>query len=183
MLSPRASLRVVVVAALLAALGAGLVTAPALARPPHATHIVQLGPGTTLAEGRVLVHAAGGRVTGTLPIINAVAVRMSAGSVSALARDPHVAAVTANSGVAPQTVTPAAPDPNTTAATVDPAAPAPDTSRLASAYPASVPALQKSSTCSRLGATKATWSRRVGGFARSAPVSWKSSHSENVPVR
>ena len=138
MLSPTARLRVVVVAALLAALAALLVAAPALARPLRATHIVQLRAGTTLAEGRVLVRAAGGRVTGTLPIINAVAVRLSAGSVSALARDPHVAAVTANSGVAAQTVTPAAPDTSTTGATPAPASPAPDISRLASAYPTSV---------------------------------------------
>ena len=120
MLSPSATVRIVVLAALLAGVGAVLVAAPAVARPPQATHIVQLRPGTTLADGRVLVRAAGGRVTGTLPIINSVAVRMSGGSVSALAHDPHVAAVTANSGVAPQTVTPAPPDPNTTAAAVDP---------------------------------------------------------------
>jgi serine protease AprX len=138
MYTPTARLRVLILAALLAALGAALVAAPALARPQQATHIVQLRPATTLAEGRALVRASGGRVTGTLPIINSVAVRMSAGSVSALAREPHVAAVTANSGVAPQAVPAAVPDPNTTAATVDPAPAAPDTSRLDSAYPASV---------------------------------------------
>jgi serine protease AprX len=140
MLSPTASLRVALVAAFLATLGVVLAAAPApaLARPQRATHIVQLRPGTTLAEGRGLVRAAGGRVTGALPIINSVAVRLSAGSALALARDPHVAAVTANSGVAPQAVTAGAPDPNAPAATVDPASPPPDTSRLASAYPTSV---------------------------------------------
>src|SRR3954469_20238589 len=138
MLSPTASPRVVLVAALVTVLGVVLVAAPAQARPRQATHIVQLRPGTTLAEGRMLVRAAGGHVSGTVPIIHSVAVRMPARSVSALTRDPHVAAVTANSGVAPQTVTPAAPDPNATAATADPASPAPDTSRLASSYPTSV---------------------------------------------
>jgi serine protease AprX len=165
MRSPTARPRIPILVALLAAVGALLVAAPALARPRSATQIVRLRPGTTLVEGRALVRAAGGHVTGTLPIINSVAARMSAGSVSAIARDPHVVAVTANSGVAPQAVTPgavdAAADPALTAPAdagptvpVDPASTVPadatpspsggtpqaavDTSRLASAYPASV---------------------------------------------
>jgi serine protease AprX len=165
MRSPTARRRIPILVALLAAVGALLVAAPALARPRPATQIVRLRPGTTLVEGRALVRAAGGHVTGTLPIINSVAARMSAGSVSAIARDPHVVAVTANSGVAPQAVTPgavdAAADPALTAPAdagptvpVDPASTVPadatpspsggtpqaavDTSRLASAYPASV---------------------------------------------
>ena len=132
MFLPTARLRVILVAALLTTLGVAVIAAPAHARTRQASHIVQLRPTTTLAEGRMLVRAAGGRVTGTLPIINALAVRMGAGSVSALSRDRHVAAVTANSGVAPQTVTPAA------AAAADPVSSALDTSRLVSAYPASV---------------------------------------------
>src|SRR4051794_10507681 len=163
---PTALLRVPILVALFAAIGAQLVAAPALARPRPATQIVRLRPGTTPAEGRALVRAAGGRITGTLPIINAVAARMPAGSVSAVARDSHVAVVTANSGVAPQTVTTPAVDataePALTApadpaptAPVDPGSPAPapapapaqtggtpqapiDTSRLAPAYPDSI---------------------------------------------
>src|SRR4051795_6349632 len=154
---PTARLPVPVVVVLLAAALALLVAAPAVAGPRPATQIVRLHPGTSLLEGRALVRAAGGHVTGTLPIINAVAARMSAGSVAAIARNSHVAAVTANSGVAPQAVTSppvdAAADPALTAA-ADPAVTAPadpapspsggtpqaavDTSRLASAYPDSV---------------------------------------------
>src|SRR4051794_2505931 len=110
MRSPAALLRPLVLVALLVAVGPQLLAAPALALPRPATQIVRLRPGTTLAEGRALVRAAGGHVTGTLPIINAVAARMSAGSVSAIAREARVAAVTANNGVAPQAVTPPAVD-------------------------------------------------------------------------
>src|SRR3954465_7784144 len=117
---PTARLPVPVVVVLLAAALALLVAAPAVAGPRPATQIVRLPPGTSLLEGRALVRAAGGHVTGTLPIIHSVAARMSAGSVSAIARDSHVVAVIANSGVAPQAVTPPAVD-----AAADPALTAP----------------------------------------------------------
>ena len=55
--------------------------------------IVQLTAGTDIARGDALVHAAQGKVTGALPIINAVSARMSAGAAAELARRRGVRAV------------------------------------------------------------------------------------------
>src|SRR4051794_21696739 len=70
--------------------------APAHAAEPAATHIVQLERGVPLAEGRSLVRAAGGQVTGTVPIIHGVAARLAAGARSAVAHDDRVKAVSVN---------------------------------------------------------------------------------------
>jgi serine protease AprX len=70
--------------------------APAGAAEVSATHIVQLRPGVSLEQGTAIVQAAGGRVTGELPLIRGVAARLSAGSVAALAGSGRVAAVSAN---------------------------------------------------------------------------------------
>ena len=106
---------------LLAALLAAMTAAPVHAATPVATHIVQLEPGVAPADGARLVRSAGGRVTGALPIINGLAVRLPASAVAAVGHDARVKALTANSRVAPQ------------ATQADP-------SSLATAYPASVQA-------------------------------------------
>src|SRR5215208_1428084 len=69
---------------------------------PRATHIVQLRDGVTLADGAAAVRAARGRVTGRLPIIDALAVRLPRGARAELARDPRIDAVTVNGGIDPQ---------------------------------------------------------------------------------
>ena len=84
-----------------------------------ATHIVQLRPGVSLEQGAAAVEAAGGRVTGELPLVRGVAARLSAGSVAALAGSARVAAVAANARVKSQGAIG-------------------DTSRLVAAYPRSV---------------------------------------------
>jgi serine protease AprX len=72
-------------------------TAPAAPRP--ATHIVQLAHGVSLAQGRTIVRAAHGRVTGTLRIIDGLAVRLPRGARATLARDPRIEAVSVNARV------------------------------------------------------------------------------------
>jgi serine protease AprX len=79
----------------------------ALAEPARAssgapTHIVQLRPGVSFAEGRALVRAAHGRVTGTLPIIRGLAVRLAPGGRARLAHDAGVAAVSVNAPIRSQ---------------------------------------------------------------------------------
>jgi len=106
---------------LLAALLTATTATAAPAATPVATHIVQLEPGVAPAEGARLVRSAGGRVTGRLPIINGLAVRLPASGVTAVGHDVRVKAVTANSRVASQ------------ASEID-------TSSMATAYPASVQA-------------------------------------------
>jgi serine protease AprX len=93
--------------------------APAQAADRAATHIVQLERGVPLAEGRSLVRAAGGEVTGTVPIIRGVAARLPAGARSAIDRDDRVKAVSVNAAARSQ-------------------GDLLDTSRLATAYPRSV---------------------------------------------
>ena len=63
--------------------------------------IVQLRSGVSLADGRTLVRANGGRVTDTLPIINGLGVRMRAGAAARLGGDPSVRAVSPNGRVRP----------------------------------------------------------------------------------
>lgn len=106
---------------LLAVLVAAAAAAPVHAATPAATHIVQLAPGVSAADGAALARAAGGRVTGILPIIDGLAVRLPASGVKALEHDARVKALTANARVAPQSTD------------IDP-------SSLATAYPASVQA-------------------------------------------
>ena len=87
---------------------AWLITALLFAVPASAqgasrtTHIVQLRNGVTLADGAAAVRSARGRVTGRLPIIDALAVRLPRGARAALARDPRVDAVTVNGRIGPQ---------------------------------------------------------------------------------
>ncbi len=104
---------------LLAALAVAIFAGPAEAAAPPATHIIQLAPGVVPAEGAGLVRSAGGRVTGTVPIIHGLAVRLPAGAAGKLAQDPRVKALSANAPVAPQ------------AGDID-------SSQLATAYPGSV---------------------------------------------
>jgi serine protease AprX len=66
--------------------------------------IVQLDPGTDVSQARKLVRAAGGRVTGELPIIGALAARMSARAAGELWSRPGVKAVSLNGAVKPQGV-------------------------------------------------------------------------------
>src|SRR4051794_17679221 len=96
------TVRTALLASVLALLAGLLMAAPALAQRSAATHIVQLRPGTSPATARAIVRAAGGRVTGTLSIIDAVAAELPGGAAAALARNPRVAAVSANAGVRPQ---------------------------------------------------------------------------------
>src|SRR5690349_20119910 len=87
-LARRASWFVALLVAVLALPGAAQ-AAPSKA----ATHIVHLRSGVTLGDVAAAVRAAHGRVTGRLPIIRGLAVRLSRRSRAALARDPRVAAV------------------------------------------------------------------------------------------
>jgi serine protease AprX len=103
-----------------ASLGGAALAGPAgAAAAGEATHIVQLAPGVSLAGGERAVQAAGGEVTGRLPIIDGLAVRLSAAEARALAGDAHVEHVSVNAGVKPQGY---------------------DSKSLATAYPASVAA-------------------------------------------
>ena len=95
--------------------------APAHAGERPATHIVQLQPGVTAAQGRAVVRAAGGHVTGTVPIIHGVAARLPADARAVLERDRRVKAVSVNARVRAQ------------AASFD-------SGRLATSYPRSVSA-------------------------------------------
>jgi serine protease AprX len=101
--------------------------ASAQAAPRTATHIVQLRDGVTLSQGAAVVRAAHGRVTGRLPIIRGLAVRLSRGERAALARDPRVKAVTVNGRIKPQGFYDTPPN---------------FASRIVTAYPASVLAPQ-----------------------------------------
>ena len=118
-LAPGRCLRAALVALAVAA-GAA---APAAAADRTSTHIVQLRPGVTSAEGARAVRAAGGRVDGRLPIIDGLAVSLPERAARALRRNGRVKAVTVNAGVKPQW------------GGVEP-------STLATAYPASVKAPQ-----------------------------------------
>jgi serine protease AprX len=97
----------------------GVLAGPAQAAPQHATHIVQLRSGVSLAEGGAAVRAAHGHVADTLPIINGLAVRLPSGAHARLARDARIAAISANASIQSQSDR------------FDPA-------QLATAYPASV---------------------------------------------
>lgn len=92
----RAALTVSLAAALLAALALPAWAAPA------ATHIVQLRAGVSAAAGRSAVRTAHGSVTGSLPIIRGLAVRLPVGGPAALRRDPRIAAVSLNARVRAQ---------------------------------------------------------------------------------
>jgi serine protease AprX len=82
-----------------------LAAAPATAEArSHANYIVQLRPGASDAQGRAAVQAAGGRVTGAVRIIHALAARLPAQAVSKLTDDPSVSAVSSNARVRPQDV-------------------------------------------------------------------------------
>ena len=72
------------------------VAAPAQASAHRATHIVQLRGGVSPAEGGAIVRAAGGEVTGALPIINGVAARLSPNAQKRLAADGRIARVNVN---------------------------------------------------------------------------------------
>src|SRR5918912_53245 len=67
-----------------------------------ATDIVQLRSGVSLGEGGAIVRAAHGRVTGRLPIIHGLAVRLSRSARYTLTRDYRIAAVSANGRIRPQ---------------------------------------------------------------------------------
>jgi serine protease AprX len=61
--------------------------------------IVQLRPGTSLAEGRALVRSLGGRVSRELRIINGLGAVVSPAAAGALERDARVHAVSANAQI------------------------------------------------------------------------------------
>jgi serine protease AprX len=107
----------------------GALAGSARAAVPRATHIVQLRDGVALTEGRTLVRAAHGRVTGTVPIIRGLAVRLSAGARARLARDPRIAAVSVNA-------------PTRSLSSLRPPSDGMDPSHLVTAYPSSVLAPQ-----------------------------------------
>jgi serine protease AprX len=113
-------------ATLIVSLVAALLAAPAQGAVRPASHIVQLADGVSLAQGRAIVRAAHGRVTGTLPIIDGLAVRLPRGARARLARDPRIAAVSVNARVRAQ------------AERFDDTSPLEDPSLLATSYPASV---------------------------------------------
>jgi len=94
----RATLIVVLVLAGL--LGSGSGAAHAASR--DATHIVQLRAGVSLAQGRTAVDAAGGEVSGELPIIRGLAVQLSARARARLAHDPSIAAIAINAPIRSQ---------------------------------------------------------------------------------
>jgi serine protease AprX len=60
------------------------------------THVVQLRPVVSLAEGAAIVRAAGGRVARRLPIIHGLAASLPAGAGTALVRHPAVSGITVN---------------------------------------------------------------------------------------
>jgi serine protease AprX len=133
---------------LIGVLVALVLAAPAQAKPTSAASIVQLRPGTSLAQGARLIRAVGGRPTGRLPIIRAVVARLSARGVAALRRDPRVWAVSRDAAVRPQTVDTAT---------------GPDTSRLVSAYPSSVLAPSAWSTATGRGVGVAVIDTGIAG--------------------
>jgi serine protease AprX len=93
----RAALRLAALTALLAALPGS-----AQAATPTATHILQLRDGASPAAVREAVRAAHGRVTGSLPIIHGLAVRLPAGAVARLSQDRRIASVSVNAPVRSQ---------------------------------------------------------------------------------
>jgi len=110
-----------------------LFAAPAQAAPRDATHIVRLHDGISIAQGRAMVRAAGGKVTGELSIIRGLAARLTASARSRLARDAGIASITANASLRPQATRFKPPGADEQA---------PDASRVATAYPYSVLAPQ-----------------------------------------
>ena len=105
----------------LAIAAAALVPATAEARDRHVEVIVQMDAGHRAAEGEAAVRAAGGEVTGDLPIINGFAAELTSGAAEALEAADGVKAVTADNAVKPQGIS---------------------LTRLQTAYPASVDAPQ-----------------------------------------
>ena len=105
----------------LAIAAATLVPAAAEAREQRVEVIVQMDAGHRAAEGKAAVRAAGGEVTGDLPIINGFAAELAPGAAGALEAADGVKAVTVDNAVKPQGVS---------------------LSRLQTAYPASVDAPQ-----------------------------------------
>jgi serine protease AprX len=86
-------------AVLFALLLAALCALPAQASAQAPKNIVQLRPGVSQALGKQLVRDAGGRVRGVVPIIHGLAADLGARAQLRLARDPRVAAVSANARV------------------------------------------------------------------------------------
>jgi serine protease AprX len=93
----RATLIIFVIAGLL-----GATSASARAASTDATHIVQLRAGVTLDRGQAAVRAAGGDVTGMLPIIRGLAVRLPGEARARLADDPSIAAIDLNAPIRSQ---------------------------------------------------------------------------------
>src|SRR3954454_5917535 len=83
-------------------LTAGLMVPGSARAAADATYIVQLRAGYTLAQGRASVAAAGGAVTGPLPIIRGLAADLSPAARARLARDPSVAAIDVNAPTSSQ---------------------------------------------------------------------------------
>ncbi len=106
------------------------------AAPRDATHIVRLRDGVSLTQGRTIVRAAHGQVTGAVPIIRGLAARLTASARTRLVRDPRIASVTQNATLRTQAATIGARKPPG----ADQAAP--DATRLATSYPSSVLAPQ-----------------------------------------
>ena len=105
----------------LAFAASGLVPAAVEASPQRVEVIVQMEAGSPPAGGKAAVRAAGGTVTGDLPIINGFAAELSSGAAERLTDADGVKAVTVDNAVEPQGVS---------------------LSRLQTAYPASVDAPQ-----------------------------------------
>jgi serine protease AprX len=109
-------------AALLCASLLALQSSPAAgAAERRATVIVQMDAGVKLQAGTAGVRRLGGRVTGRLPIINGFSATIPARKKPRLAAMPGVRAVTVNHGVASTSIS---------------------TSRLATAYPSSIDAIE-----------------------------------------
>src|SRR4051812_14122044 len=85
-----------------AVLMAGLAGPGSARAAGEATHIVQLRSGYTLAQGQAAVAAAGGTVTGRLPIIRGLAADLSPAARARLTRDPSVAAIDVNARTSSQ---------------------------------------------------------------------------------
>ena len=67
---------------------------------------MQFQPGTAERSARALIRGHRGRVTGRLPVIHGLAVRLPAGQARRLARADGVIGVTLNTRVKPQGVEP-----------------------------------------------------------------------------
>jgi serine protease AprX len=104
------------------ALGAsGLLPAVAQARAQRVEAIVQMQAGHSVAAGKAAARAAGGKVTGELPIINGFAAELPPGATGRLEAADGVKAVAVDNAVKPQGIS---------------------LTRLQTAYPASVDAPQ-----------------------------------------